>query len=168
MDNVQKIHPDSLLTIHEQNEIFQNFGGFYFERFLVANQIDIQSMRTLRNGTEVPNSPRRLADVWDRHLRRLLDQSDVNIAQMLRNYKEKSTTMHQKREIYFKIKSLGLTGIDRSSELEHEALMLGIAMMLSDTLEINLSNIHAFEFWLSLQNIVDSEPQDKKIAVWEN
>jgi hypothetical protein len=146
MDNVQKLHPDSRLSIHEQNEMFQNFGGFYFERFLAANQIEIQSMRTLRNGSEVANSPRRLADVWDRHLRRLIDQADVNLGQMLRNYHEKSTTMHQKREIYFKIKSLGLVGIDRSSELEFEALMLGIAMMLSDTLEINLSNIHAFEF----------------------
>ncbi len=106
MHNVQKIHPDSLLTIHEQIEMFQNFGGVFFERFIENNGIEIQSKRTLRNGSVNTNSPRRLADVWDRHLRRLLDQSDVNLAQMLRNYQEKSTTMNQKRELYFKIKSL--------------------------------------------------------------
>jgi hypothetical protein len=106
MDNVQKIHPESRLSIHEQNELFQNFGGIFFERFLANNGIEIQSKRTLRNGREVTNSPKSLADVWDRHLRRLLDQSDINLGQMIKNYHEKSTTMHQKREIYMRIKTL--------------------------------------------------------------
>lgn len=156
------MHPESRLWVHEQNEMFHEYGWVFFENFIVLNQIEIQSSRSLRNGALVTNSPQSIMEVWDRHLRRLLDHSDINLAQMLKSYHDHSTTMSQKRDIYFRLKSIGLEWLDPTNALEHEALMLGMIMLLSEGPEADLSLILTFEYWNTIEEVVETEKAGKK------
>jgi hypothetical protein len=146
MATFHALRPSEYLSLEEQNEFFQHYSGVMLEDFILSQGIEIQSKRTLRDGQERRYSPRYLRDTWEAHLRRFLAEPAMNLPQMLQNYRDEKTTNSQKREIYFKLKEIGMRGLSLEQEVEQESLMLGIAMMLSDNLDIQTSLIHTFEY----------------------
>ena len=145
MWSLHAIHPNATLSIEEQNEVFEHFSAVHFEDFIISNGIEIQSDRTLRNGATVKNSIQRLAETWEMHLRRFLSHSEINLPQMLHNFRDDSVGLHLKKWIYLKLKKIGLEWLTPADELEREALLLGMAMMLGDSLEYGVSIMHIFE-----------------------
>lgn len=84
---------------------------------------------------------------------------------MITNYHDADAQSHQKKAIYFKLKEIGLEWIPPTSELEREALMLGIAMMLSDTLDISISLLHAFEYENDVAGVLERKaPKEEAVA----
>ena len=64
------------------------------------------------------------------HLRRFLTDPGINLSRMLKVYHRQDTNLDRKMAIYFELKKQGLNGLNPRDKLAHEALMLGIAMML--------------------------------------
>lgn len=149
--------PGHLLMKIDKDGFMNLYGKTAFALYLQENQIEVQSTKTTQTGQERHFSHRELSTLWWTICDQLFSSQTLDIVQVMRTYRDPTTSLHLKREMYFNLRRECLERLPSLSDVNVEALKLGIAFLFDDTLELEKSLIHVFETQEQTREILDKK-----------
>ena len=120
-----------LYTEYSINELY---GSWALLSYLEIEKFDIQSMKKTKRWKKKIYSYKNISDIWDQIIIGLTEEKRICLPKMLMSFYDRNTTNAEKKDKVKTIFDIAMENYYHWQEVNQEAIVLGMGMMLEDKL----------------------------------